>query len=405
MSKKRNKTRPASNQQANQNKPQRTRSNVGILTGDALLESLAVSGYTPLDHNPEIIAGCRAISNLISSMTIYLMSNTDKGDQRIINELSRKVDINPWSLATRKSWMDAIVMNLLLYGDGNSVVLPKTEGGNLADLIPVPASNVTFRALQDGTYKVRIGGAEFDPSDVLHFVNNPDKNYLWKGQGYRVALRDVAYNITQARETEKGFMQSKWKPSIIVKVDGMIDEFSSPEGRKKLLSEYADTNEAGEPWLIPADQFQVDTIKPLSLSDLAINDTVKIDKSTVASILGVPAFALGEGSYTSDEWNNFINSTIRPIVEEIEQELTKKLLISPKWFFKFNLRSLYSYDLATLSSVAGEMTNRGIMTGNEARGWLNLSPKDGLDELQVLENYIPLEDIGNQKKLDNKGDE
>lgn len=108
-----------------------------------------------------------------------------------------------------------------------------------------------------------IAGTEYAPDRILHFVLNPGNYYPWKGDGYHVALADVANNLKQASATEKGFMSSKWKPSIIVKVDSLTDEFSNKEGRAKLLADYIESNEAGEPWLIPADQFSVEQVRPL----------------------------------------------------------------------------------------------------------------------------------------------
>ncbi len=369
-----------------------------FLANPDIYDTICCSGYTRLDKNPEIMAGCRRIAELISTMTIHLMSNTDNGDKRIINELSRKVDITPNRFMTRKTWVEAIVMNLILYGSGNSVVQPLTSNGNLGDMIPVDPATVTF--LPDGYgYKISINGTEYNPDNLLHFVFNPDSHYPWKGKGITAVAKDVANNLKQAAVTEKSFMESKWKPSIIVKVDGMIDEFSGAKGRKKLLEEYVETDEVGTPWVIPADQFEIEQIKPLSLSDLAINETVEIDKKTVASILGVPPFVLGVGTYNAKEWDNFISSTIRPIVRGIEQEMTRKLLISPKWYWRFNMASLYSYDLKTTADVYSNLYVRGIVDGNEVREKLSMSPREGLDGLVILENYIPLDKVGDQLKL------
>ena len=381
------------------------KSNVAYLIGNDF-DSLCCTEYTSLDKCPEIMTACRVIAELIGSMTIYLMANTSKGDVRIQNELSRKIDIDPINTMVRSEWMEAIVMNLLLYGKGNSVVMPHTWDGIIRSLEPIAASRVSFMPVGNSyrDYRVMIDGRPHDPENVLHFTYNPDKYYLWKGRGIDISLRDLAKNLKQAGETERGFMESKWKPSIIVKVDAMIDEFSTPEGRQKILDAYVKSASVGEPWLIPGEQFQVEQIRPLSLADLAIKDTVELDKRTVASIIGVPPFMLGIGDYNQKQWNNFIQTKIRPMCIKLAQELTKKLIISDKWYFKFNTLSLMDWDVTTISQVFGVLYDRGIVTGNEVRDRIGLDPKDSLDQLIVLENYINIDRIDDQKKLIQNGE-
>lgn len=334
------------------------------------------------------------------------MANTENGDVRINNELSRKIDIEPSPYMTRKQWTEAVVMNLLLYGSGNSIVLPHTSDGFLGSLEVVSPSRVVLLSnTADRSYYVSIDGIQYSPDEVLHFVHNPDQYYPWKGKGFTVYLRDVANNLKQAAATEKGFMESKWKPSVIVKVDALTEEFSSMSGRKKLLESYVESAEVGEPWLIPAEQFSVEQIRPLSLADLAISDVVKLDKATVAAVLGVPAFLLGVGNYNQKEWEMFINTTVLSIVTELQQEMTKKLITSPKMYLRFNYWSLLNWDIKTISDVLLAGSDRGFISGNEYRDRIGFEPREGLDELRVLENYIPYSMSGQQKKLIQDGEE
>lgn len=377
----------------------RENSTVGIVIQRDADGDLCVPGYTSLDKNPEIRAACQTIASLIGMMTIHLMANTERGDVRITNELSRKIDIDPERHMTRKTWMESIVMNLLLYGNGNSVVLPHTRKGFLRRLEPISAGRVSFLPKGFSDYAVMIDGREYDPDDVLHFTYNPDKTYMWKGQGVTVSLREIANNLRQAEATKKGFLESKWKPSIIIKVDSGDELFNSKEKRKKVLEDYIEQDSAGAPWIIPADMFDVQTIKPLTLADLAISDTVEVDKRTVAAVIGVPPFVVGVGEYDADAWNSFIQSRVAPIAQGIAQELTRKLILSPDWYLRFNILSLYNWDIEKISAVYLAGGDRGYLAGNEWRDRIGLEPREGLDDLRVLENYIPVEMSGAQKKL------
>lgn len=376
------------------------RTTIGYVLGSDF-DDLCCTEYVSLDKNPEIMTACMKIAELLGSMTIHLMENTKKGDIRIINELSRKIDIDPVSTMTRSHWMQAIVMNMLLYGNGNSIVIPHSYNGIIQSLEPIAPFRVSFMPKGNSYryYNVLIDGIQRKPDDLLHFTYNPDENYLWKGKGITTIIKDVANNLKQARATEKGFMSSKYKPSLIVKVDGLVDEFASKEGREKILDNYVKASEVGEPWLIPAEQFQVEQVKPLSLKDLAIDSQMELDKKTVAAILGVPSFLLGVGNYNQQEWNNFVNTKIRTIARGIEQEMTRKLILNPKWYLRLNVLSLLDYDLSTISSVYTTYGDRGWVSGNEARDRIGMMPVDGLDDYKVLENYIPIDQSSLQKKI------
>lgn len=371
-----------------------TGSAVQFFVGDT--DSLSTSGYTSIINSPDVAACIGKIAGITSGAPIHLMRNTKQGDVRVKNELSRFMDISPYSMGTRATLVEWIVQTML--ATGNSVLMPVTSGGYLSDLKPMPGASPIGSA--DGlSYRIYWRGHYYDPANVLHFVYNPALDQPWRGRGVTLQLKDVLGNLKQAAATTKGFLSDKWKPSVIVKVDALADEFDSAAGRDRLIDQYMSNQEAGKPWVVPSELMDIIQVKPLSLADLAINDSVQLDKRAVAAAFGVPPYVVGIGAFNTDEYNNFVRTTIRGKANILQQELTKKLLLSPELYFKFNTWKLYSYDLKTLAQVADDQYIRGIMSGNEARDWLELSPVDGLDERVILENFIPAGMIGDQKKL------
>ncbi|NLD52077.1 MAG: phage portal protein [Clostridiales bacterium] len=358
---------------------------------------ILVSGYQRLSDCPEVCMCVNVYADLISAMTIHLMRNAESGDARVINALSRRVDINPNPLMTRKTLISHIVSVLMLEGDGNQVTYPLYRDGLLESLQPLKPSLVKLESREDG-YRIKYGSTSFQPDEVLHFVINPDSEKPWMGTGYRAVLKDIVKGLKQAGATKQAMLESP-TPSLIVKVDGLTEEFASLDGRRKLRAQYLDSSENGEPWFIPAEAFSVEQVKPLTLNDLAIDKNLELDKRTAAAIFRVPAFLVGVGEYKKDEYNAFINHAIMPMAQAIQQELTRKLLYSPDLYWRFNPRSLYAYDINEIIQAGGEMVDRAAMTRNEWRDWVGMGPREDMEEIVLLENYLPIDKLGDQKKL------
>lgn len=357
---------------------------------------LCYPGYTPLSKNEEVRRCVHKVANLVSSMTIKLYENTDNGDRRIKNELSRKIDINPNRYLTRKNFIYRIVTDMMVYG--NSVIIPHYQDIYLTDLEPCKMDSVSFHSTEDG-YVINYKGRTYNPDEVIHIPWIPDDETLWKGQGYAMFFKETLLNLAQANATKTGFLKSKWKPSVIISVESDIEELQDGEKRRQIIHSYTDDTDAGEPWLIPAGEIDVKEIRPLTLNDLAIQDSITLDKRTVASCIGLPPFMVGIGEFKKESYNNFINNEVMAIAEVIAQKFTSQLLLSPNWYFKFSRQSLMQYDLAELTAFTTQLVQIGSLNRNEQRGYFDLEPKEGLDEYTPLENYIPVQDLGNQKKL------
>ena len=369
--------------------PQMRSTSSGVfLCSDEAYRVLCGDGYKPLSSCPEVQMAVNAYADTIASMTIHLMQNTDKGDIRLRNELSRRMDIDPHPDMTRHQFIYNLVHTLLLEGEGNQVTIPIYRDGYLERLEPVAPSRVAILPPKDGgRYTIMVGGVPMNPDEVLHFVRNPDPEAPYKGRGYTIGLRDVVKSIRQATATKQTLMENP-APSIIVKVDGLTEELQTPEGREKLSNQYLSRTENGRPWMIPADTLEITQVKPLTLNDLAIKTNLELDKKSIASMLKVPGFMVGVGEFSAKEFDWFVSVPCMTVAKIIEQELTRKTLLSPDWYWKMNNRTLLNYDIERIVSVGKELVDRATMRRNELRDWLGMSPDPEMDDVLILENYL-----------------
>lgn len=359
-------------------------------------------GYVPLSCQPDVMQCIDKIADPVSNMTIKLMENGENGDVRIKDELAKKIDVSPSRFMNRKNFIYRIASDMCYFG--NAVVVPHYRYDYLDDLELLNASECSYiKTNTDSTYKIRYRGVLYDADEVLHFVFIPDKNEPYRGVGFTEMIKQAVDNLLQANATKKGFLQSKWKPSLVISIDSDIEELRDPQMRKNILGSYVSETERGEPWLIPAGQLDIKTIQPLTLKDLAVQESIELDKKVLAAATGVPPFMVGVGNFNKDEYNHFIATKIMSFGHIIEQELTSKLLLSPKRYFVFSPKSLLQYSLTEKVGFVKEMVSGGMLNRNEGRVEMGYTPvdKNGMNDYIVLENYVPVDRVGDQKKLNN----
>ena len=123
-------------------------------------------------------------------------------------------------------------------------------------------------------------------------------------------------------------------------------------------------------------------------------DTDKLRKMNGKGV----CYIVGAGDYNKEAYNDFIQGKIMTLAKGIAAELTRKILISPSWYWELNVWSLMDYDLQTMSNVLLAGSDRGYVNGDEWRDRMHMNPA-GLKEFKILENYLPYDMSGKQKKL------
>ena len=369
-------------------------------------ESLSKCGYMRFYEHPDVKLCVKIIADLVSSMTIFLMKNDNAGDTRVINNLSRIIDINPNPFLTRQKLMQAVVTEFLLFG--NSILLPKysrTSDFNIVEellegLYPIPQSKISYVSDTDNGYSIRVDTRVFNYNEFVHFTFNPDCDTPWLGNGLKLYLKDVVESLRNSENIKNDYYTKHFKPNIVFSFEADTAEFTSDESREILHEKWLQTK-PGTPYILPAQLIDFKSFTPMSLKEIAINESAVLDKKMIAKMFGIPLFMIGLGDFNETEYNNFIDITISPIVKGMAQELTKKLIISPSYYLKFNLESLKVFKTEEKVTMMLNAKAQGVFNANEVRVAAGFMPIDTpeMNEFNLLENYIPIGKLGDQKKL------
>lgn len=336
------------------------------------------------------------ISNAVAMLPISLFAS----GKRIDNDLSYLVNYEPNNISTHFQLFKLITIDVLQKGNAFCLVR-RNNRDQVEELRYLKPETVTILYNEETNrkrFKLK-DGREYDDSDVLHFMNftldgirglsvlssarhslgiayaseNTASNYFEKGG----AITGVLSGKTMLSNEQKEQVRTQWK-EIMACEDGGIA-------------------------ILGADM----TFTPITVSaaDAQLLETRHFNVEEIARFYGISPTLLGDltkSSYATFEATSldFLTNCLQPRLTNVEQELSKKLLLRrekqlEKMHFAFETEDLLRCTKTEMAQYYRDMINNGVMSVNEVRRKLDFEPVEGGDEHYIQLNMTTLTGVAN----------
>ena len=335
-------------------------------------------------------------------------------------DVSFKLKYKPNSLMTPTMFWATIENNRNHYGNAYVWVrqeyTPKKYGGELKikDFWIMDSKSVNVYVLDNGTLVYQYTDwvtkqvYYFNQDEVLHFKTSATFDGI-TGKPVREILKDTINTNLSSQKFLNELNENGVSARLSLTVDSDVNDVAKKQIIKKLTEFTSGIKNAGKVIPIPAGM----RLQPLDikLTDAQFLEIRKYTALQIASAFGVKPDMINDyskSSYNSSEAQqlSFYIDTLQFILKQYEDEINYKLLLNRElkegYFFKFNEKVLLRTDSSTQAEMLCKYVNNGIYTPNEARRKLDLNGVEHGDRLMMNGNYIPIEQVGEQYKKEDK---
>jgi HK97 family phage portal protein len=270
---------------------------------------------------------------------------------------------------------------------GNSFALiNRTRSGELLELMPLQVDSVTLDITgREPLYRSSQYG-DLAPEQVLH-LRTTGYNGLWGESPARICRTSLTTALAQER-AQLNAMQNGGQSKLAFIHPSSMSEPARQKLSEAFMNNHAGADNAGRP-IILHEGMRVERIAS-SVDQSGIDMARKYSVADVSRIFGVPVSYLSEHSsqpYGSMEWlgRMYVEACLAHWFAAWQSEIETKL-VAPLTKVAFDADSIMRPSLAEQMAALRTGVESGVITRNEARGWLDLEPLDGLDEPIVAKN-------------------
>ncbi len=305
---------------------------------------------------------------------------------------------------------------------GNGFALIEHMGAYATHLAPMGQNQVANVKLMDGTiiYEIDLPSEtgtglgkriSVRQADILHFAGAGFDGF-WAPSPVQVAASAAGRSLA-IQKIFSSLLKNSVRPSGTIETPQSVSPEQFSEFRGKWEEQYAGVEASGKtPFLPPGFKW---TGAQLSRGDMDLIESMKFDVEDIARTFNVPLFLLARTesaswakSNVSEQWTNFVRSSLRAHLVRLQAQLENKLLRnggSKRLGIRFDVTPLVRATRKEMFDDVAVGLAGGFMTANEGRRLMGLPPIAGGDVLHAPAGTPSRRENDTQKKGDDDAKE
>lgn len=364
----------------------------------AAIVDYIMRGYAPgllgrtITDIPEIRTAVNSIAERVASVPwSHIRVSADGSYQPLTGPIHNALSLRPNPFNTPQSNMTLMVTRLLLYN--NAYILPEwDDSGSLKWLWPLPFATHEVVTKDNGEVYLKFigapGGYEFPWQDIIHLQRFP----TGKAGVVRQATGNYETILNAIEQQAVTDSANSNKLSILLQPARELKSETAKAELKKFRDDYLTVENTTGYGMLPNNY----TIKEVQPKNTPLNvQMLQIVTAALYSYFGTSSDIVNLKA-TEQEYIQYVDGTIKPIVAQIEQEFTYKLCspleIAKGQRIQANLIDLEIANTRDKTQFLKEMAFAGMMSPNEGRILMGLPKGDKqLDKIQQSKNFTTLE--------------
>ncbi|WP_130834331.1 phage portal protein [[Erwinia] mediterraneensis] len=351
-------------------------------------------------HLSAVWACVRLLSESVSTLPLKIYERQPDGSRKpATNHPAYQVLCRRPNLEmTPSRFMLMLVASICLRG--NAFVEKKMIGNRLVSLVPLLPQNMVVKRLDNGsleyTYTESATARVIPAKNIMHIRGFGLDGVC--GMMPMMAGRDVIGSAMAVEESAAKIFENGLQSSGFLSADGALNE----EQRERLrgyMAKFIGSRNAGKIMVLEGGlKYQNVTMNPEAAQML---ESRAFSIEEICRWFRVPPFMVGHADKQSS-WASsvegmnlqFLTNTLRPLLVNIEQEISRCLLDGDDDLFaEFSVEGLLRADSAGRAAYYTTALQNGWMSRNDVRRLENMPPIEGGDIYTVQLNLTPLEDL------------